>query len=72
MSKTLELTFVNATGGKVTLRVVDPKENLTEAEVKTVMDQVVAKDVFTSSGGSLVGVASARIVSRDVAEIDLI
>ncbi|AEF95386.1 hypothetical protein Desca_2564 [Desulfotomaculum nigrificans CO-1-SRB] len=72
MTKTLELIFVNAAGGKVTLRVADPKDNLVESEVRAVMDQIVARDIFTSTGGSLVGVAGARIVSRDVAEMDLI
>ncbi|GAB6179387.1 DUF2922 domain-containing protein [Desulfotomaculum defluvii] len=72
MSRTLELIFVNATGGKVTLRVADPKETLTEVEVKTAMEQIVAKDIFSSTGGSLVGIAGARIVSRDVSEINLI
>lgn len=72
MSRTLELIFVNATGGKVTIRVTDPKDDLTKAEVKTAMEQIVAKDIFSSPGGSLVGVAGARIVSRDVSELELI
>lgn len=72
MSRTLELIFVNATGGKVTLRVADPKDDLTEAAVKTAMEQITTKDIFTSPGGSLVGIAGARIVSRDVTELDLI
>lgn len=72
MSKTLELIFVNAAGSKVTLRVTEPREDLQAAEVKTVMDEIVAKDIFTSTGGSLVGVAGARMVSRDVAELELI
>lgn len=71
MSKTLEMIFVNQAGSKVTLRVTDPREDIQESEVKTVMDQVVAKDIFTSTGGSLVGVAGARVVSRDVAEMEI-
>lgn len=72
MSKTLELIFVNAVGDKVTLRVTDPRDDLQETEVRAVMDQVVAKDVFTSTGGSLAGVAGARLVTRDVAELNVI
>ncbi len=72
MSKTLELVFVNAAGSKVTLRVTEPKEDLQAAEIKTVMDEIVTQDIFTSTGGSLVGVAGARVVSRDVAELELI
>ena len=72
MAKTLEMIFVNFVGDKVTLRLTEPREDITEVEVRTVMDQVVAKNVFDSSGGSLVGVAGARIVSRDVAELDIL
>ncbi|AQS60321.1 DUF2922 domain-containing protein [Desulforamulus ferrireducens] len=72
MSKTLELIFVNAAGSKVTLRVTEPREDLQAAEVKTVMEEIIAKDIFTSTGGSLVGVAGARVVSREVAELELI
>lgn len=72
MNKTLELIFVNALGDKVTLRVADPRDDIQEAEVRTVMDTIVAKDVFTSTGGSLVGVAGARLVTRDVAELNVI
>ena len=72
MNKTLELIFVNAVGDKVTLRVADPRDDIQEAEVRSVMDTIVAKDVFTSTGGSLVGVAGARLVTRDVAELNVI
>lgn len=72
MNKTLELIFVNAVGDKVTLRVTDPRDDIQEAEVRTVMDQVVAKNIFTSSGGNLVGVAGARLVTRDVAELNVL
>ncbi|SHE66575.1 DUF2922 domain-containing protein [Desulforamulus putei] len=72
MSKTLELIFVNMAGSKVTLRVAEPRDNLQESEVRAVMDQIVAKDIFTSPGGSLVSAAGARIVSRDVTEMDII
>lgn len=72
MTKTLELIFVNVVGDKVTLRVTNPRDNLQEAEVRTVMDTVVAKNVFTSSGGSLTGVAGARLVTRDVSELNIL
>lgn len=72
MTKTLELIFVNMAGEKVTLRISDPKDNLLETDVRAVMDQILARDVFTSSGGSLVNASGARIVTRDVAELNII
>ncbi|MDA8235931.1 DUF2922 domain-containing protein [Desulfotomaculum nigrificans] len=72
MAKTLELIFVNMAGEKVTLRVTNPRDDVQEAEVRTVMDTIVARDVFTSTGGSLTGVAGARLVTRDVAELNIL
>lgn len=72
MSATLEMTFVNQAGNKVTLRVANPREDITDTEVRTAMDTVIAKNVFSSSGGDLVSVAGARIVSREVTEIDVL
>jgi len=69
LTKTLELIFQNAAGKKVTVAVPDPRDTLTEAEVQTAMDTILAKNVFTSSGGDLVIVAGARIVSREVTDL---
>lgn len=73
MASTLEMIFMSTAGNRVTLRVADPLETLTAAEVKTAMDTIVAKNVFVASGGAeLVAVADARIVSRDVTELDIL
>ncbi|MTI80548.1 MAG: DUF2922 domain-containing protein [Firmicutes bacterium] len=72
MSATLQMRFTNENGGRVTVSVPDPRTDLTGTEVKTAMDNIVAKNVFTSKGGNLVAVDSARIVSRDVTEVTLV
>lgn len=72
MTKNLEMIFVNAAGGKVILRVAEPKDNLQASEVQTVMNQIVNKDIFISSGGRLTGIAGARVVSRDVTELNIV
>lgn len=68
-TKVLELIFINASGKKVTLSLNDPREDLTEIEVKDVMESIVAKNVFNSTAGDLVAVSGARIVSRQVSNI---
>lgn len=65
MSKTLEMVFRNSGGKTVTLSLADPKDGLTLAQVKTVMEDLAAKQVFTSKTGDLTQVVEARIVSRD-------
>ena len=39
---------------------------------ETAMDTIVAKNVFSSKGGDLVAVADARIVSREVTDLDIL
>jgi hypothetical protein len=47
----------------------DPRADLTPAEVQTVMDNIIAKNIFDSSGGDLVSVKSAEVVSTTVNEL---
>ncbi|SES81223.1 DUF2922 domain-containing protein [Anaerobranca gottschalkii] len=69
MSKTLQLVFRNQEGRTVTLSLNDPIEPIDSGEVQSVMDTIIAKDVFTSTGGSLVEKVTARLVAREVTEI---
>ncbi|WP_422880247.1 DUF2922 domain-containing protein [Moorella sulfitireducens] len=69
MTKTLQLIFGSAAGRQVTLSMADPRDNLTEAEVRAVMQLILDKNIFTSCGGDLVTIAGARIVTRDVTDI---
>ncbi|KYH28503.1 DUF2922 domain-containing protein [Neomoorella mulderi] len=69
LTKRLELIFQNAAGRRTTLAVQDPRDNLTEAEVRSVMELILARNIFTSPGGDLTAIAGARIVTRDVTDI---
>ncbi|WP_406678041.1 DUF2922 domain-containing protein [Moorella sp. ACPs] len=68
-TKRLELIFQNAAGRRTTLAVIDPRDNLTEAEVRAVMELILARNIFTSPGGDLTAIIGARIVIRDVTDI---
>ncbi|NLY53071.1 MAG: DUF2922 domain-containing protein [Firmicutes bacterium] len=63
------MVFTNAKGGKVTISLPDPLPDLTEAEVQSAMQAIIDKDIFRTSGGSLVGIAAARIVSQHTTEL---
>lgn len=71
-TKRLELIFLNASGSRVTIGLWDPKENLTGAEVEAAMNTIVQKNVFDSPGGDLVAIQGARLVTREVSEIELL
>ena len=51
MKKVLEMTFRNTVGKEITLSLADPKDDLTLAQVNTVMDDIVAKNIFTTASG---------------------
>lgn len=67
----LEMIFNNAGGTRSTISVYDPRADLTDAEVNTAMNNILAKNVFSSNNGDLVSINSARIVSRDVTELNV-
>ena len=61
-SQTLRMVFRNQAGRNVTISLDNPRDDLTAAEVQGVMDLVIAKNVFTSTGGDLVAVQDIRII----------
>lgn len=65
----LEMDFVNTAGKTVTIRVSDPRDNVTQAEVEAVMNTVIAQNVFAISDGELVSKKGAQVVTRDTAEL---
>jgi hypothetical protein len=67
--KTLQMVFNNAAGRTVTLSLADVRDTLTDAEVRTVMDFIIARDIFTSTGGQLVSVRSASVVDEAVTDL---
>ncbi|NCC80803.1 MAG: DUF2922 domain-containing protein [Clostridia bacterium] len=68
-TKVLELIFINAGGKKVTFTLDDPREDLTEVEVRGVMENIITKNVFNSNAGDLAAVSGARVISRQVSAI---
>jgi hypothetical protein len=69
MVKTLELVFRNQSGQEVTISLADPKDSLTKTEAQAVMEDMIAKNIFTSKGGDLAEVVDARVRSRDTVSL---
>ncbi len=65
MTKTLAMVFRDSTGKEVTISLADPKDDLTLAQVRTVMEDIVSRSIFATKVGNLVEVQDARILSRD-------
>lgn len=71
MAKKLELKFENQDGKTVTYTLDNPVEPVDAVAVKAAMDEIITQNAFTSSGGDLVVIKSARVVERNVLDIEL-
>jgi hypothetical protein len=68
MANTLQMVFQNETGKNVSISIPEVREDVTEVDIKTLMQTIIAKNVFESTGGNLITIMSASLVSRDVQE----
>lgn len=63
MAKKLVMSFTTALSGTASLSMDEPKVGLTQAEVRAVMDSIVAQNLFNSSTGDITAVKSAEIIT---------
>lgn len=61
--KVLRMTFNNALGNAVTITLANPKTDLTAAQVETVMDQIITKNIFLTSGGDFISKRDIKIIN---------
>ena len=68
----LLMTFMTEYGRKVSLFITDPREDITETEIKEVMDLIIEKNIFAPSGEDIVSAKDAKIVQTEVTDFDLV
>lgn len=61
-AKTLRMVFRNQAGKNVTISLDNPRADVTSAEIEAAMDLIIARNIFTSSGGDLVSKQDIRII----------
>ena len=71
IKKKLVMTFKTSNGKNFSLSVDDPRENLTESEIKSAMTLVLSKGVFVVNGEELAALVDAKVVQTDTTEFDL-
>lgn len=69
MDRSLRMVFLNEAGKNVSINIVGIKDTITPEEIKALMQLIVAKNIFESTGGNLVSIMSADITAREVQEI---
>lgn len=72
MSKTLQLSFTNAAGKAFSLSLDAPRTDLTGADVTAVMNMIIEKNIFATTGGDVTTKSKASIINKDVVELELL
>ena len=70
-TKRLVMTFKTTDNKKVSLSVDNPREDITESEIKDAMDLVVSKNIFAPNGADIVSAVEAMVVVTDTTAYDL-
>jgi hypothetical protein len=69
--KSLVMTFLNQRGERTSVTVPNVKDNLSEADVSTAMDAIIAGNIFASTGGDLVAKHSAQVTEKTVTALEV-
>ena len=64
-TKRLVMTFKTDGDKKVSLVVDEPREDISESEIKAAMDLVIAKNIFAPNGDDIVQAVDAKVVVTD-------
>lgn len=70
-TKRLLMTFKTTDDKKVSLSVDNPREDITESEIKDAMDLVVSKNIFAPNGADIISAVEAKVVITDTTSYDL-
>ena len=71
-TKKLVMTFKTDGDRKVSLVVDDPRDDISESEIKAAMDLVIAKNIFAPNGDDIVQAVDAKVVVTDTTPYDLV
>jgi hypothetical protein len=71
MEYTLSMVFGTEGGLKTTLSISDVKQDITKAQVDTLMDTIITNNVFKVESGALISKVSAQLISRQINKFDV-
>ena len=63
MAKKLVMSFLTVQGGTSSMTIDAPRDDLTETDVREVMEAIITENVFTTSKGDLAEIKSAEIIT---------
>lgn len=72
MEYSVQMTFVNEIGDKVSLTLGNIRPDVTQTEVRALMDAIIAENIFFSPGGDYKAKYSAQFVQKQVTKWDMV
>ncbi|MBN2287032.1 MAG: DUF2922 domain-containing protein [Tissierellales bacterium] len=69
MATRLTMSFKNSSDRMSSYTLDDPRADLTDAEVEAIMLDMIAKNVFNTTGGDLVSISSAKVTTTSISEL---
>lgn len=71
MEYTLSMVFITEKGSKSSLSISGVKPDLTKAQIDTLMETIISKNVFLTTTGALAAKESAQIVAKTVTKYEM-
>ncbi len=71
MEYTLTMTFLTEIGEKANISISEVRNDITENEAFSLMDTIIANNIFTSKKGDLTSKYNAYLTQRQVTKFDL-
>ena len=68
-TKTLELVFRNTAGTEVIINVQEPLDTVTLSQATAAMQDIITKNLFSTTGGDLTSIVEARVRDLSVATL---
>ncbi|WP_160688199.1 DUF2922 domain-containing protein [Clostridium sp. C2-6-12] len=72
MEHILSMSFTTEKGAKSNININGVKPDLTQAQINTLMNTIIQKNIFLTSTGALVGKAGANITQRSVTKVEMV
>ena len=72
MEYILAMTFLTELGIKSNFNISGIKPDLTSAQVNTLMDTIIAKNIFSTTTGALAKKSGAHITQKAVTKIEIV
>ncbi len=72
VARTLELDFLTELSRTHKLRVQNAREDISNAEISSAMDEIITANIFSGSGGELTTKKGARMIVKETTDFSLI